>query len=85
MKITREIDCNGAIHDIIELTTEENDAIDQCHEILRARFEERGEPYGRRQKEVCEWWLQGIIRYEGMEKMISFAKNAPFHEKGSSW
>lgn len=81
MTIDREIDCTGAIHDSIKLTADESVALDKCHGILRERFEQMGEPYDRARKEMCEWWLLGLLRFEGAEKMADMAKNAPFQEK----
>lgn len=81
MTIEVEADRNGGTRGSIKLTAEEDAAIDRCHEILKARFEERGEPYSRGQKEMCEWWLQGILRFEGLEKMVSMVETAPFSSK----
>lgn len=81
MTIERIVGLDGAIHDKISTTKEENAAIDYCHEILRQRFEARDEEYAKEQKELCEWWLQGWLRFEGMERMIDMAQNAPFRHR----
>lgn len=79
MTINRLIEPDGSINDHIYITKTESDAIDHCHEILKIRFIERGELYTEVQRERCEWWLQGILRYDGVKQMICAAKNAMFH------
>lgn len=83
MKVDRRGDSNGGIYDTIKLTVDEEAALDRCHEILRQRFANEGEPYDRAQKEICEWWLMGLLRFEGTEKMEKMAKNAPFPKRSS--
>lgn len=79
MTIERIIGSNGETFDIIKLTDNEMSELNRCHEILRSRFERKGHIYTNEQRELCEWWLQGILRFEGVEKMISMAESAPFH------
>ena len=81
MTIERIVEPDGSIHDKIKLTDEENTEIDRCHDILRLRFQQRGEEYTAEQQKMCEWWLQGILRFEGVKKMVCMAENAPFHEQ----
>lgn len=64
----------------ITLSAEETAAIDRCHEILKVRYKEAGFSYNVEQKNRCEWWLLGILRFEGMESMVNTARTAPFHE-----
>ncbi len=81
MTIDRTVNDNGAIFDKVKLTTDEISTLDHCHEILRKRFEERGEPYTDDHRERCEWWLEGLLRFDGIEKMVEAAQNAPFPKK----
>lgn len=81
MKINRRIGVNGEIFDSIRLSQSDNAAIDRCHEILRKRFEKHGASYDEAQKNMCEWWLLGLLRYEGKQKMIDMAESAPFRSK----
>jgi hypothetical protein len=81
MTIARQIGHDGSTHDIISMTAEECVAVDKCHEIIRKRFSEKGEPYDEAQRERCEWWLLGLLRYEGLEKMVKMAETAPFSGK----
>lgn len=78
MKIDREIGSNGEIFDTIRLSHSEETAVDWCHEVLRWRFEENGACYDKAQKGLCEWWLLGVLRYEGKQKMIEMVQNTPF-------
>lgn len=81
MTIDRQIGRDGSTHDIISMTVEERVAVDKCHEIIRERFMEKGEPYDKARCEMCEWWLLGLLRYEGAQKMVKMAETAPFSEK----
>lgn len=81
MTIDREVDRNGGIRETIRLTDDENAAIKECHSILEERVRAHGETYDGHWKKMCEWWLLGILRFEGAEKMVDMARNAPFHDK----
>lgn len=65
----------------LELLACEIEALDKCHSILEGRFNEAGITYDKTQKERCEWWLLGILRFDGLEKMMWMAKNAPFKQR----
>ena len=54
----------------IVLTTEESDALEQCHDILRERYEELGELYDKENQDRCEWWLLGILKFDGIDKLM---------------
>lgn len=81
MTIDREVDRNGGIRDTIRLTDGENAAIGECHRILEERFRAHGETYDVHRKKMCEWWLLGLLRFEGVEKMADMARSSPFHDK----
>lgn len=81
MTIDRTIDHRGGIHETIKLTASEIADLEECHNILRKRFEARGKAYDRYQEDMCEWWLLGHLRFGGAEKMMDMAINTPFHEK----
>lgn len=42
MKIERKIEENGGITDVITLTEEENNAIDEAHKIVAERYKKLG-------------------------------------------
>ncbi|MBE6666894.1 MAG: hypothetical protein E7607_01095 [Ruminococcaceae bacterium] len=78
MRVERKIGKFGEITDIIHLDNSEVEALDQAHEIIRERCLQEGVPYD---KEAIEYWLEGILRCEGVDKVLHMARNAPFARK----
>ena len=64
-----------------ELTAEEIVAINEAMLIVEQRSKEEGGCYD---KQMLEWRLYGLLRENGTEKMIKWAKEAPFREKSPS-
>ena len=81
MRIERKIGELGEITDIIHLDNSEVEALDQAHEIIRERCLQEGVPYD---KEAVEYWLEGILRCEGVDKVLHMARNAPFARKNTT-
>lgn len=84
MTIKRKIDANGAITDTITLTDEENHALDNAHAIVAARYKELGLEQDAWEKEHLEYALLGLLRYEGIEAMLYWAKTAIIRKKAGS-
>ena len=78
MRIERKVGELGEITDIIHLDNSEVEALDQAHEIIRERCLQEGVPYD---KEAVEYWLEGLLRCEGVDKVLHMARNAPFARK----
>ena len=78
MRVERKIGKLGEITDIIHLDNSEVEALDQAHEIIRERCLKEGVLYD---KEAIEYWLEGILRCEGVDKVLHMARNAPFARK----
>ena len=76
MKVERRIEDNGAITDIITLTPEENNAMDEAHEIVSKRYAEMELEQTDWEKKMLEYTFQGIIRFEGVEAMLNYARTA---------
>ena len=93
MKIERVINPNtGATRETISLSTAENTALDQAHEIIQKRSEGEGIEMDRCFSERVEYWLLGIMRFDdtgnlrtseedGITAVLEMAQNAPFQEK----
>lgn len=76
MTVERRIEDNGAITDIITLTPEENNAMDEAHEIVSERYAEMELEQTDWEKKMLEYTFQGIIRFEGVEAMLNYARTA---------
>lgn len=76
MTVERRIEDNGAITDIITLTPEENNAMDEAHEIVSKRYAEMELEQTDLEKKMLEYTFQGIIRFEGVEAMLNYARTA---------
>ena len=76
MTVERRIEDNGAITDIITLTPEENNAMDEAHEIVSKRYAEMELEQTDWEKKMLEYTFQGIIRFEGVESMLNYARTA---------
>lgn len=76
MTVERRIEYNGAITDIITLTPEENNAMDEAHEIVSKRYDEMELEQTDWEKKMLEYTFQGIIRFEGVEAMLNYARTA---------
>lgn len=76
MTVERRIEDNGAITDIITLTPEENNAMDEAHEIVSKRYDEMELEQTDWEKKMLEYTFQGIIRFEGVEAMLNYARTA---------
>lgn len=76
MTVERRIEDNGAITDIITLTPEENNAMDEAHEIVSKRYAEMELEQTDWEKKMLEYTFQGIIRFEGVEAMLNYARTA---------
>lgn len=76
MTVERRIEENGAITDIITLTSEENNAMDEAHEIVSKRYAEMGLEQTDWEKKMLEYTFQGTIRFEGAEAMLNYARTA---------
>ena len=70
MKIERKIEENGGITDVITLTEEENNAIDEAHKIVAERYKKLGLEQTAWEKEHLEYVLQGRLRFDGIEEML---------------
>lgn len=76
MTIVRRIEENGAVTDVITITDEENAAIDQAHDIVAERYKQLGLVQSQWEKEHLEYALQGLLRFEGIEGMLNWARTA---------
>ena len=76
MTVERRIEENGAIIDIITLTPKENNTIDEAHKIVSNRYSEMGLEQTNWEKKMLEYTFQGIIRFEGVEAMLNYARTA---------
>ena len=76
MTVERRIEENGAITDIITLTPEENNTIDEAHKIVSNRYSEMGLEQTNWEKKMLEYTFQGMIRFEGVEAMLNYARTA---------
>lgn len=63
----------GAITDSVHLTVEENDTLDKAQEIIRNRAEREKVSLN---KDAVKWSLLGVLRAEGIEAMLKYARNA---------
>ena len=70
-----EIYINDNGFENIRLSNKENKKLEHCHNIIEDRFMRKGVLYTDSLKERCEWCLLGILRFNGIEKMIDVAKN----------
>lgn len=78
MNIERKVDELGRITDVIRLSEEENDAIDLAHSIIAERAALEGMPFTAADKEHHEYMFLGILRYEGIDALLNFARTAKF-------
>lgn len=79
MKIERNVDMKtGVTKDRVTLTPEEDAAMETAHEIIKARAAAEKAAYD---EEKVEWCLLGLLRAEGVEKMLERAKTAPFQRR----
>lgn len=77
MKITTTYDKNGARIDSVELTSEENEAIDKAIEIIKRRCIAAGYPECYKDWNDERFRLLGIMRFEGgIDAVLKFAKTA---------
>lgn len=76
MKIERVVDEKGRVTDKIFLNEEENKAIDEAHSIVEERCKAQGAAFSREDKEFLEWNFLGILRFEGIEALLNFARTA---------
>lgn len=84
MKIERKIKENGGITDVITLTVEENNAIDEAHKIVAERYKKLGLEQTAWEKEHLEYVLQGHLRFDGIEEMLNWARTANISKGKSS-
>lgn len=84
MTIERRAEKHGAITDIITITDEENAAIDQAHAIVAKRYKDLGLEQTAWEKEHLAYVLQGILRFEGVERMLNWASTAIISKGKSS-
>lgn len=81
MEIRVEIDKNGARTDHVTLTDEENKAVDEAHKIVAERCKELGLTQSTWETEHLEYYLLGLLRFEGMDSMLHHARTAKILEK----
>jgi len=84
MTVERRVEKNGAITDIITITDDENAAIDQAHSIVAERYKSLGLEQTAWEKEHLEYAFQGILRFEGVERMLDWARTAIISKGKSS-
>ena len=84
MTIVRRIEANGAVTDVITITEEENAAINQAHEIVAERYKKLGLEQSPWEKEHLEYALQGLLRFEGIDGMLNWARTAKISKGKSS-
>ena len=84
MKIERKIEENGGITDVITLTEEENNAIDEAHKIVAERYKKLDLEQTAWEKEHLEYVLQGRLRFDGIEEMLNWARIANISKGKSS-
>ena len=84
MKIERKIEENGGITDVITLTEEENNAIDEAHKIVAERYKKLDLEQTAWEKEHLEYVLQGRLRFDGIEEMLNWARTANISKGKSS-
>lgn len=77
MKIDCITDAQGRTTEKIHLTEEENKAVDMAHEIVAERGKQLGIAWTKEDVEHHEFMFLGILRYEGIEKLLNFARTAP--------
>lgn len=76
MMIERKVNPEtGAITDEVHLSPEENAALDEALRIIADRAAAENGSYD---KEVTEYWLQGILNREGLPKMLDMARTTQF-------
>ena len=76
MKIERKIDELGRTTDAIRLEAEEEKALDLAHSIVAERSNAAGIVFDTADKEYHEWMFLGILRFEGVEALLTFARTA---------
>lgn len=84
MKIKTTYAPNGARTDFIELSSEENKAIDDAIMIIKNRCIEAGYPEDYKNWDDEQWRLLGIMQREGMDAIKIFANTAeilPYNPK----
>lgn len=74
MKIDVIRDIQGRQIENIILNDEELKAMSQSQEILAARSREQGVTWNAQDIEHHEWKLLGVLRREGIAKMLDFAR-----------
>lgn len=84
MKIERKTEENGGITDVITLTEEENNAIDEAHKIVAERYKKLGLEQTAWEKEHLEYVLQGRLRFDGIDEMLNWARTANISKGKSS-
>lgn len=76
MKIKTFYETNGARTDFIELSSEENKAIDDAIIIIKNRCIETGYPKDYKNWNDEQFRLLGILRVNGVDEVLNFAKTA---------
>lgn len=63
----------------IELTPEENAALEEAHRIVAERAEKENGEYS---DEMLEWWLLGRLNAgQSTEELLEWARTAPFQQR----
>lgn len=76
MKIKTIYETNGARTDFIELSSEENKAIDDAITIIKNRCIEAGYPKDYENWNDEQFRLLGILRSDGIDEVLNFARTA---------
>lgn len=75
MTIERIVRDDGGITEKVTYTPEELAALDQAETLIAERAMRENGVYD---SQYHSWWLQGILRREGLEGMLHWARTAPF-------
>ena len=78
MTIERKVDELGRITDVIRLSEEENNAVNLAHSIIAERSATEGISFTTADKEHHGYMFLGILRYEGIDALLNFARTAEF-------
>ena len=76
MTITEVRHENGSVTKKIVLSIDENDALEKAHSIVSSRYQALGITQSAWEKEHLEYSLLGILRFEGISNMLTWAKTA---------
>lgn len=77
MFIKRIVDpVTGATGDVVTFTAEEESALEEAKDIVAARYRELGLDQDQWSEQQLGYMLWGILRFEGIEKMLEWARTA---------